>query len=138
MLAWCYVRGDQIVEAIGRLVVLESLNLDLSAGVEQLADFAGERVELDRRGVRLAGVEQEIQHHPLARLHRLVLAAEKGLLGNEHVGVGFDMRYAHKLLGFPAPARAEDYDATSVGLAVVQRIIQPHGGVWAETSRASI
>ena len=108
------------------------VTFDISA----LPDVRGDRVLLGQVWVNL--ISNAVKYSGKTTQPRVhVWATDEPSRIIYHVrdnGVGFDMAYADKLFGvFQRLHRSDEFPGSGVGLAIVMRIVQRHGGtVWAD------
>ncbi len=140
---------------VGRLQIKKSV-IDLAAMVRQIFDQL--RTQTPERDLRLTVGDLPPAWGDPSLLHQVMMnllvnavkfsqSRETAVIevggrteGQEDIyyvkdnGVGFDERYADKLFGvFQRLHGSEEFEGTGVGLSIVMRIIQRHGGrVWAE------
>lgn len=125
-----------LVQGIIRDLAPETQGRNVEWVIRDLPTVAGDPALL--RQVVLNLISNALKYTRTRKLARI----EMGCTGNNSEiiifvrdnGVGFDMRYVHKLFGvFQRLHRAADFEGTGVGLANVRRIIHRHGGrTWAE------
>jgi len=104
--------------------------------IDDIPDARGDRVLLRQVWVNLISNAVKYSGNT-PDPHLRIWASSEPARNVYHVkddGVGFDMAYADKLFGvFQRLHRSEDFPGTGVGLAIVKRIVQRHGGtVWAD------
>ncbi len=114
--------GRRIDFAVGRLGIVEA---DPALLRQVLANLLGNAIKFTR-DKNAAVVEVGCREEP---------EGDGKIYYVKDNGAGFDMRYADKLFGvFQRLHRVEEYEGTGVGLAIVQRVIDRHGGrVWADS-----
>jgi PAS domain S-box-containing protein len=131
------VKLDELVRDVRREVAVETNGREITWAVHPLPDVAA-----DPSMLRLALVNlfsNAVKYSASCEHARIEIGSNGGRDGEAVIfvrdnGVGFDMKYAHKLFGvFQRLHSSNEFEGTGIGLANVRRIIQRHGGrTWAE------
>lgn len=130
---------------------LDMTGLARQVGAELLLQYRDRQIEFSVTPLPEAVADPNLMRRVFAnlignaikftRLRETAIVSVSGVVeGGEAVyrvtdnGAGFDMRYAARLFGvFQRLHTDAEFEGTGVGLALVKRIIQRHGGrVWAE------
>jgi PAS domain S-box-containing protein len=137
---------DLVEEAImltqpANLPISSSLQKNTRSNTKSSVDFAvsdlpvisGDRTLLQQAFQNL--IENAVKFSQKAAVPRVEIGSSPdGTIWVRDNGAGFQMEYADKLFGaFQRLHDQSEFEGTGIGLAVVQRIVQRHGGtIWAE------
>jgi signal transduction histidine kinase len=122
--------------------LLEDLDAEVQArGLTITLDLAVAEVLCERQGLQEAVANlltNAVKFSPRqggAITVRSYREAEQVVLSVADQGVGFDMQYHDRIFGiFERLHRQEDYPGTGVGLAIVRKVAERHGGrAWARS-----
>ena len=135
-------RMDVDLNALVR-VVIDSLGIDdthlpIEWTISELPVVNGDPVLLQQVFVNLLGNSVKYTtNQAVAQIH----VGSRTQNGNPVIfvkdnGVGFDMQYADQLFGvFQRFHSDEEFEGMGIGLAIVRRIVERHGGkIWAESA----
>lgn len=130
------VNVTSLVEAVSRELRAEQPEREVAIRVQNLPDAFADPALLKQVFVNLEANALKFTRHrerPTIEIDGRCEAGECTYCVRDN-GVGFDMRDAAKLFGiFQRLHRADEFEGTGVGLCIVHRIVERHGGrVWAE------
>jgi PAS domain S-box-containing protein len=134
------VNLHELVKEIRQQLEPETLGRVLAWDIGELPDVYGDLALLRQVLVNL--ISNAVKYTKKKTNAHIEIGARNG--GHEVTiyvrdnGAGFDMQYAEKLFRvFQRLHHAEDFEGTGIGLAIVRRIVERHGGrVWAEGDTA--
>jgi signal transduction histidine kinase len=128
-----------LARSVAGELLQEARNADIELTVHELPAVRGDEAMLRQVWVNL--LSNALKFSGRQPKPTIEVAAERGeeeiVYRVQDNGVGFDMAYAEKLFGvFNRLHSADEFPGVGVGLAIVRRIVQRHGGrVWAESPK---
>ena len=123
---------DDLVQHVIKALEMETKGRKIEWKIEPLPEVAGDAAMLRLVLSNLIG--NAVKYTATRDPARIEIGCPEKKDGRATIcvrdnGVGFDMKYAHKLFGvFQRLHRQEDFEGTGIGLATVRRIITRHGG----------
>lgn len=133
-----HVNLDNLVERIRQDIESDPKCLPLTWEIERLPNVEGDLALLHQAMFNLISNAVKYSRkaeQPTIRIGTQAADAEGMVtIFVRDNGTGFDMQYANKLFQvFQRLHRSKDFEGTGIGLAIVRRVVERHGGrVWAE------
>lgn len=131
------VNMTNLAKAVAAELLQEKSAFSIHLNITELPDCQGDALLLHRVWKNL--LENAIKFTASRPQAEIEIGAQQPQGKTEYFirdnGVGFDMKFSSNLFGiFQRLHHPEEYEGTGMGLAIVQRILQRHGGrVWAES-----
>jgi PAS domain S-box-containing protein len=127
----------EIVSNLCRELKAEQVNRNIEFNIRELPSVKADNIGMKQVWLNL--VSNAIKYTRLKEKAIIEIGSE--IKGDDIIyyikdnGAGFDMRYVNKLFNIFQRLHSEDeFEGTGIGLAIVQRIMNKHGGkVWAES-----
>jgi PAS domain S-box-containing protein len=138
-ISWKRIRTQDVVEDVRAELLSRWTGPAVTWDVGHLPDVEGDPsmvrlvwVNLLSNAMKYSGKNPA----PHISIHCVPNGEDEEVFSVKDNGAGFDMRYADKLFGvFQRLHSNQEYEGTGIGLAMIRRILERHGGrIWAESS----